>query len=232
MHRKTALKIMLVDDHAVVRSGYRQLLENETGFEVVAEAGDADSAYQTYRAVLPDICIMDIMLPDASGIEALRRIIQICPAAKVLMFTMYSRPAIARQALAAGAMGVLSKDSPPAEMLDAVRSVASGQMYLSHTVAHALASAGISNETHRFDALSPREFEVCHLFLRGMRVEQIARQLNISVKTVSNLLSLVRQKLGVETDIALFQKAAHAGLLDWMLKGITQTNGPPLTNAD
>jgi len=228
----TSLKIMLVDDHAVVRSGYRQLLENEAGFKVVAEAGDADSAYQTFRAESPDICIMDVMLPDASGIEALRRIIQYCPAAKVLMFTMYSRPAIARQALAGGAMGVLSKDSPPAEMLDAVRSVANGQIYLSNTVAHALASAGISNDTQGFDALSPREFEVCHLFLRGMRVEQIARQLNISVKTVSNLLSLVRQKLGVETDIALFQKAAHAGLLDWMLKGIAHSNPTPLTSAD
>jgi len=225
------LKIMLVDDHAVVRSGYRQLLENESGFEVVAEAGDASGAYQTFRTVSPDICIMDIMLPDASGIEALRRIIQICPAAKVLMFTMYSRPAIARQALVAGAMGVLSKDSPPAEMLDAVQSVASGQIYLSHTVAHALASAGISNDSHGFDALSPREFEVCHLFLRGMRGEQISKQLNISIKTVSNLLSLVRQKLGVETDIALFQKAAHAGLLDWMLKGLASTDDTPLTSA-
>ncbi len=216
----TSVRIMLVDDHAVVRSGYRQLLENETGFEVVAEAADADSAYKTFRAVEPDICIMDVMLPDASGIEALRRIIQVCPTARILMFTMYSRPAIARKALASGAMGVLSKDSPPIEMLEAVRSVAAGKTYLSHTVAYALAGAGISNTTDGFDSLSPREFEVCHLFLRGMRVDLIARQLNISVKTVSNLLSLVRQKLGVETDIALFQKAAHAGLLDWMLKGI------------
>lgn len=211
---------MLVDDHAVVRNGYRQLLESEPGFKVIAEAADADSAYQTYRSASPDVCIMDIMLPDASGIEALRRIMKVNPAARVLMFTMYSRPAIARQALTAGAMGVLSKDSPPAEMLIAVRSVANGEIYLSHMVAHALASAGISNDAHGFDSLSPREFEVCHLFLRGMRLEQIARELNISVKTVSNLLSLIRQKLGVETDIALFQKAAHAGLLDWMLKGI------------
>ncbi|MGB7182693.1 MAG: response regulator transcription factor [Burkholderiaceae bacterium] len=224
MARSTVLRILLVDDHAVVRSGYRQLLENETRFEVVAEAGDADGAYQSFRAVSPDICIMDVMLPDASGIEASRRIIQICPSARILIFTMYSRPAIARQALAAGAMGVLSKDSPPAEMLDAVRSVANGRIYLSNTVAHALASVGISNDSHGFDALSPREFEVCHLFLRGMRVEQIARQLSISVKTVSNLLSLVRQKLNVETDIALFEKAAHAGLLDWMLKDIATTN--------
>lgn len=208
------IRVMIVDDHAVVRSGYRRLLEQEDDIEVVAEAETAEAAYHQYREISVDVCIIDIMMPGSSGIEAIRRIRAFDANALILVFTMYSRAAIARQALAAGATAFLGKDSHPTEMLRAVRAVAAGEPYLNHTLAMELALPASRGIPAAFDALSPREFEVCGMYLRGARIDEIGEALKISGKTVSNLLSLVRQKLDVDTDIALIRKAAQAGLLD------------------
>ncbi|MEZ5658571.1 MAG: response regulator transcription factor [Burkholderiaceae bacterium] len=214
MSDPASIRIMIVDDHAVVRSGYRRLLENEPDILVVAEADTGDAAYMRYRRSDIDVCIIDIMMPGSSGIDAIRRIRAVDADARILVFTMYSRAAIARQALAAGATAFLSKDSHPSEMVHAVRAVAAGKPYLSHSLALELTIPSTRGAVGAFDALSPREFEVCSMYLRGARIDDIGENLKISAKTVSNLLSIVRQKLRVDTDIALFRQAAEAGLLE------------------
>lgn len=216
MNATAGLRVMLVDDHAVVRTGYRRLLEFHGGIEIVAEAADADAAYAAYKRVGPDITIMDVMLPGVSGIEATRRIIAFDAAARILVFSMYAQPAIARQAIDAGALGFLTKDCPPDEMLAAVEAVRNGQRYLGARVAQSLALLSLEKRPASFEALTPREFEICNLLLSGRRIEEIAASLSISAKTVSNQLSLARQKLGVDSDVGLAQAAARAGLLPWL----------------
>lgn len=211
----TALTVLLVDDHVVVREGYRRLLEFHGGVEIVAEAADADAAYAAWRRHRPQLTIIDLMLPGVSGIEAIRRIRALDAAARLLVFSMVAQPALARQAIEAGALGYLTKDSPPEEMLAAVEEVRHGRRYLCRPVAQELALMKFDPAAQTFASLSPREFEVCKLLLTGMRIDEIGARLNISGKTVSNLLSLSRQKLGVENDLALAQLAARAGLLDW-----------------
>ncbi len=209
------LTVLLVDDHAVVREGYRRLLEFHGGVEVVAEAADADAAYAAWRRHRPQLTIIDLMLPGVSGIEVIRRIVALDAKARLLVFSMAAQPALARQAIEAGALGYLTKDSPPEEMLAAVEEVRHGRRYLCRPVAQELALTNLDRPSSPFTALSPREFEVCKMLLTGMRIDEIGVRLNISSKTVSNLLSLSRQKLGVENDLALAQLAARAGLLDW-----------------
>lgn len=209
------LTVLLVDDHVVVREGYRRLLEFHGGIEVVAEAADADAAYVAWRRHRPQLTIIDLMLPGVSGIEAIRRIRALDPAARLLVFSMVAQPALARQAIEAGALGYLTKDGPPEEMLAAVEEVRNGRRYLCRPVAQELALMNLDPTARTFASLSPREFEVCKLLLAGMRIDEIGSRLNISSKTVSNLLSLSRQKLGVDSDLALAQLAARAGLLDW-----------------
>lgn len=210
-----SLSVLLVDDHAVVREGYRRLLEYHGGFRIVAEAGDADAAYAAWRRHRPEITILDLMLPGVSGIEAIRRIVAFEDGARILVLSMVAQPALARQAIEAGALGYLTKDCPPEELLAAVEEVSNGRRYLCRPVAQELALMNLDPAARSFAALSPREFEVCQLLLSGMRVEEIGARLNISPKTVSNVLSLARQKLGVGSDLALAQLAARAGLIDW-----------------
>ena len=124
------LTVLLVDDHAVVREGYRRLLEFHGGVEVVAEAADADAAYAAWRRHRPQLTIIDLMLPGVSGIEVIRRIVALDAKARLLVFSMAAQPALARQAIEAGALGYLTKDSPPEEMLAAVEEVRHGRRYL------------------------------------------------------------------------------------------------------
>ncbi|WP_085316147.1 response regulator [Derxia lacustris] len=209
------VRVLLVDDHAVVRSGYRLLLQYQGGYEVVGEAANADEAYLRYRELRPTVTVMDVMMVGASGIEAVRRIVALDADARILVFSMCSQPAIVRQALQAGALGVLTKDSPPEALMTAISAVARGRRHLGSTVAETLALEPYSPGGRQFEMLSPREFEVCRLLLTGMTVERIADELKLSPKTVSNRLSAARQKLEVDSDVAMARLAANAGLIAW-----------------
>jgi len=205
-------KILLVDDHAIVREGYRRLLEEEPGIEVIGEATNAAQACERARALGPDVVVMDIALPGMSGIEATRRMLNDQPRLRVLMFSMYDDAIYARRALEAGALGYLSKASAPEVLVQAIHAVSRGERYLSPDVAANIArSAGQSGKS-KIKTLTPREFEVLRLLVRGETVRSISEKLSLSEKTVANHQSAIREKLGARNSAQLARLAAQLDL--------------------
>ncbi len=202
------LHVMLVDDHAVVRAGYRRLLELEPDCVVSAECGDADSAYALLQQRNPppvDVIVLDLSMPGRSGFDLLRRIALRWPVIRRLVFSMHDSPAMVAQALAAGADGFVTKSSPPEVLVAALRRVAGGaQRVLSPDIADAPAQPA-AQAPHL--ALSPREFEVLQGLVAGDALDTIAERLHLSAKTVSNHQTLIRQKLGVGNAVELLRYA-------------------------
>jgi two-component system, NarL family, invasion response regulator UvrY len=205
--------IMLVDDHAIVREGYRSVLQKQRGLRVVAEAADGAEAYRLFKAVLPDLVIMDLIMPGIGGVETIRRIRQWNPGARILVFTMHQNAAFAVQAIRAGARGYVTKTSPPEALVRAVFDVLDGRIALSPDIDHELALSRLDNETVAADVLTAREFEVLRLLLAEKTTEEIAGTLHLSPKTVANLRYLIKNKLGVGSDIELVLLALRQGLL-------------------
>ena len=212
MNASPAISVFLVDDHSVVREGYRRLLERSSGIQVIGEAANAADAYSEFQRVNPDVVVMDISLPGASGIEAMRRILAREPRAKVLMFSMHEEPIFASRAFQAGALGYVTKASAPEVLVQAVRTVAQGKRYLSADMAQALALQAVGGGAASLSALSNREFEVMRLLVAGDTIAAIAEKLQLSAKTVANHQSAIRQKLGVETSAQLVQLAQRNGM--------------------
>ncbi|MCJ2013603.1 response regulator transcription factor [Methylobacterium sp. J-076] len=208
-----APSILLVDDHPVVREGYRRLIERQPGLIVVAEAETAAAAYRHYKAHAPDLVILDLSLPGPSGIEAIRHIRQWDGAARILVFSMRTGAAVARQAFAAGASGYVSKASPPRELLAAVAAVLRGERAMSADIAGAIAQDEVAGGRTALDELSPRELEILSLTAGGMTAQAIAEALCLSLKTVHNNLSGIRATLGARTDAHLVWIAIGAGLV-------------------
>jgi DNA-binding NarL/FixJ family response regulator len=208
-----AVTVLLVDDHAVVREGYRRLLERSPSIRVVGEAFDAQSAYLAFVEHHPQVTVMDIALPGASGIDALRRIRARQPAAQVLMFSMYEDPVFAARALQAGARGYVTKAAAPQVLVEAVLAVARGEPYLVGRVAQELALRKLGDSADAAERLSPREFEVLRMLVAGQPVSEIARSLGLTAKTVANHQSILRQKLGAGTAVQLLQAAARLGIV-------------------
>jgi DNA-binding NarL/FixJ family response regulator len=207
------VSVLLVDDHAVVREGYRRLLENSASIRVVGEAADAKAAYLAWQNLRPQVTVMDIALPGASGIEALRRIRARDPDARILMFSMYEDPVFAARALQAGARGYVTKAAAPQVLVEAVLAVAMGRPYIVPVVAQELALRNLQREEDVAGSLSPREFEVLRMLVDGQAVHDIARSLGLTAKTVANHQSSLRQKLGAGTAVQLLQAAARLGLV-------------------
>lgn len=196
------VKILLVDDHAVVRTGYRHLLENDSHLRVVGEAANSSEALHRERELAPDVIVLDIALPGVSGIETLRRILMSRPAARVLMFSMYGDAIYASRALREGALGYISKTSAPELLVEGVRAVAEGRRYISPDVSQSIAT--LSSRTNELiQSLSTREHEVLRLLTRGQDLEEIGGQLGLSAKTVANIQSSIKQKLGANTALQL-----------------------------
>ncbi|WP_253713673.1 response regulator transcription factor [Bradyrhizobium sp. WD16] len=204
---------MLVDDHAVVREGYRSLLQKQPGLRVVAEAGDGAEAYRLFKTVRPGLVIMDLSMPGFGGVEAIRRIRQWDAAARVLVFTMHQNAAYAVQAIRAGARGYVTKSSPPNALVRAIFEVLQGKVALSADVDHELALSRIAEAPAATDVLSPREFEILRLLLAEKTTAEIAGTLNLSHKTVANTHYLIKGKLGVASDIQLVLLALRQGIL-------------------
>jgi two-component system invasion response regulator UvrY len=205
--------IMLVDDHAIVREGYRSVLQKQPRLRVVAEAADGAEAYRLFKDTRPDLVIMDLTMPGFGGIEGIRRIRQWDPAARVLVFTMHQNAAFAVQAIRAGARGYVTKMNPPDALLRAVFDVLDGRIALSPDIDHELALSRLADETVAADVLTGREFEVLRMLLAERTTEEIANLLHISPKTVANLRYLIKSKLGVGSDIELVRLALRQGLL-------------------
>jgi DNA-binding NarL/FixJ family response regulator len=207
----TRVRIALVDDHAVVREGYRRLLELEQGFEVVAEFAEADAAYAALSrdGSEVDLAILDLSLPGRSGLELLRRLKLRRPALRMLVFSMHEHPAMVSQCLGVGAEGFVTKSSAPEVLVDAVRRIAGGARALSPDVQGAFGQDEAAPPHMR---LSPREFDVLQSLIHGASVSEISRSLRLSAKTVANYQTLVRQKLGVGNAVELLRYARAHGL--------------------
>lgn len=206
--------ILLVDDHAIVREGYRALLAKQPGLQLVAEAADGVQAYRLYKEHLPDVVITDISLPGISGLEVIRRIRNRCADAKILVFSMHQNPEFVVKAMQAGALGYVTKSSPPEILLRAIREVYAGRHSLSSDIAHALALEKLSSERLALETLTVREFEILRLLVEGSSTEDIANNLSISQKTVCNCHYLIKRKLGVGSDIELMLLAIKLKLVD------------------
>jgi DNA-binding NarL/FixJ family response regulator len=205
--------VLLVDDHAVVREGYRRLLERSGNIDVIGEADAADTALAQFRALAPQVVVMDIALPGVSGVEAMRRMLAEKPATRVLMFSMYEDAIFANRALEAGASGYVTKASAPNVLVEAVLTVARGKPFLSADITQALAQRSALAAAVPADALSAREFEVLRLVVQGLSIADIAKTLGLMPKTVSNHQSAIKQKLGAESAVQLVRIASQLGLV-------------------
>lgn len=206
------INVLLVDDHAVVREGYRRLLERDGNLTVIGEASTLVETLRLNADLSPDVIVLDIALPGVSGIEILRRIVAHRPAARVLMFSMYQDGIYATHAMAAGAFGYLSKASAPELLVHAVRAVAAGQPYISPDVSEAMTTQG-SCAAQLVSALSIRELEVLRLLAHGYGIEEIATRLGLSPKTAANHQSSIKQKLGAGSALQLMLIAQQYGLI-------------------
>jgi two-component system, NarL family, invasion response regulator UvrY len=205
--------IMLVDDHAIVREGYRALLQKQPGLKVVAEASDGAEAYRLYKETKPDLVIMDLTMPGLGGIEAIKRLRQWDATARILVFTMHQNAAYAVQAIRAGARGYVSKSNSPQVLVNAVFDVLQGKVVLSADIDHELALSRIDPRPIATDVLTPREFEILRLQLAEKTTEEIANVLHLSPKTVANTRYLIKSKLGVASDIELVLVALRQGIV-------------------
>ena len=207
------IRVLLVDDHAVVREGYRRLIEKHPGLEVVAEADGAASGYQAFKTSKPDVVVLDISMPGRGGIDLVRQIRQLDSSARILIFTMHASATYAQQAFRAGARGYVTKSSPPDVLVSAIRDVYKGRPALCAEINQIIATSRLCGEVSLIDQLSPREFEILRMILDAKSTNEIASAFNLSPKTVANYHSEIKSKLGVRSDIELVYLSMREGLV-------------------
>lgn len=208
----SAIKVMLVDDHAVARAGYRFMLDYVTGLSVVAEAGSGEEALKLYPSTLPDVVILDLTMPGLGGRETLIRMKSQWPECRILICTMHETAALVDHAMKAGADGYISKNSSPEVLVTAVRRIAQGHKYIDAELAQNVVTGGSRTAHVGLEALSPREFQVLCLFAEGLTGDEIASRLTLSSKTVANNLTVIKEKLQVATTAELIRLAISTGL--------------------
>jgi DNA-binding NarL/FixJ family response regulator len=207
------VRVLLVDDHAVVRAGYRLLLQNAPEIEVVGEADSGELGCRLYAELSPDVVIMDLTLPGIGGLEAIRRIVQRDAKAKVLVFSMHEDILFVEQALAAGARGYVTKSSPPYVLVAAVKDIAAGGQPFAGDIAQRLKYARVRGDSSPLKDLSTREFEIFCLLAEGFSSAEIAKRLSLSHKTVANYGTQLKSKLGVGTVAELARLAIRHGVI-------------------
>jgi DNA-binding NarL/FixJ family response regulator len=201
------VRVLLADDHAVVREGYRRLLELQPDVAVVGECADGESVCAALDGGLAvDVLVLDLSMPGCGGLAVLRHLREAWPQVQVLVFTMHDSATMVAQALGAGAAGFVTKSSAPHELVDALHRVADGERAV---LSRDVAAAGVAHGTR--SPLAPREFEVLQLLAQGCPVDEVGRRLGLSTKTVSNYQTSIRQKLGVSTGIDLLREAQRRG---------------------
>lgn len=205
------VRVVLVDDHEVVRGALRALLDGQEDLEVVAEAGSLRTAKEALAEDSPDVLVLDVNLPDGVSVDALPELRELAPATQVVLLTMERDLSLARKALDAGALGYLFKDAAHLELIESVRAAAAGRKYLPSAV-----SAGLSkgDEEDGKQPLSPREVEVLRLMALGHTNREIGDQLHLSVRTVETHRSHIQQKLGLHTRPELTRYALDNRLID------------------
>ncbi len=208
------IRILLADDHAVVRQGFKMILSAHADMDIVGEAGNGREAIQLAEELRPDVVVMDVAMPELNGIEATRRLASSLPHTRVLALSMHKDSVYVREILRAGARGYLLKDAPAGDLVSAVRAVATGQSYLSPAVSNAVLDDYRKHVTNPIDLLSSREREVLQMLAEGKTNKEIAAVLNLSVYTVDAHRGRIMEKLNVHSINELVRFAVRNGLID------------------
>ncbi len=208
------LRVMLVDDHAVVRGGFKVLLQTWDDVQVVAEADSGEEALRIHDSVAPDVVVMDIAMAGMGGIEAIKRLVAKHPQIRVLALSAHEDTSYSKRAFQAGALGYLSKRTAPEVLVDAIRLVAQGKRFIDPGIAQRMAMQDLSGETDPLALLSPREFEVFMQIARGQSVVAVAETLNLSVSTVGTHVHKIKQKLELTNTSEITLLALRQGLID------------------
>ena len=208
------INVMLVDDHAVVRMGFKMLLESDADIKVIAEAENGEQAIQRFVEFKPHVVVMDITMPGIGGLEAIERILAKDSSAKILVLSAHEDSVHPKRVLNAGAMGYLTKRSAAEEMIKAIRIVATGKKYLEASVAQQMAIQQLSGDQNPVDVLSPREFEVFMALAKGKTTNEIAETLFLSPRTVGTHLYNIKQKLTANNSAEIALIAMRSGLLE------------------
>ncbi|GAB1596177.1 response regulator [Lysobacter claricitrinus] len=211
-----SIRVFIIDDHAIVRTGMRMILSQHTDIDVVGEAESGESALPQIRQLKPDVVLCDVHLPGLSGLEVTERIVRGDYGARVIIVSVLEDGPLPKRMIEAGASGYVGKAGDPHELLRAIRDVALGRKYLASTVAQNLALAGIGGGTSPFDDCSPREIEIALLLVQGLPQQEIARRLSLSPKTVNTHKSRMFEKLGlsISDTVGLARLVAQYGLAD------------------
>jgi DNA-binding NarL/FixJ family response regulator len=205
------INVLLVDDHLVVREGYKQLLE-KANIKVIAEASNGKEAYGLFDTIIPDVTIMDISMPGISGIETIKKVKNKYPKAKILAFSMHDDIIFTTRAIEAGASGYVTKSSAPTVLVEAVRTVFDKRRYISPDLAKKIAINGV-NDMNEIKSLSDREFEVFRLLASGMSLDEISVILSLDYKTIANIQSRIKYKLKIENKSQLILAAIKFNIL-------------------
>jgi two-component system invasion response regulator UvrY len=208
------LTLLLVDDHAVVRSGFKVLLQTWDDVDVVAEANSGEEALPLYTLHRPEVVVMDIAMAGMGGIEAIKRLMALDPQVRILALSAHEDSSYAKRALQAGALGYLSKRTAPEVLIDALRMVARHQRFIDPIIAQRMANQRTDSDTQDIDKLSPREFEVFILLAKGKSVVDISQSLGLSASTVGTHLYKVKLKLQLSNQSEMTLLAMRHGLLD------------------
>lgn len=208
------IRILLADDHALVRQGFSMILSAQPDMEIIGEAGNGREAVELAEKLQPDVVIMDVTMPELNGIEATRRLSTVSPRTRVLALSMHKDAVYVREILRSGARGYLLKDSDDSDLIGAVRSVAKGEGYLSPAVSDAVLTDYRRHVTDPLDLLTSREREVLQMIAEGKTNKEIATTLNLSVYTVEAHRGRVMEKLNLHSTGELVRFALRSGLID------------------
>jgi len=209
------IKVFLVDDHELVRTGIRRILEDVRGIKVVGEAHSGEDAVKWCRTEQADIVLMDMNMPGIGGLEATKKILRFNPDMKVIVLTIHTENPFPTKVMQAGAAGYLTKGAGPDEMVNAIRMVQSGQRYLSPEIAQQMALSQFTpNSENPFKELSERELQIMMMITKGEKVTDISEQLNLSPKTVNSYRYRLFSKLNISGDVELTHLAIRHGILD------------------
>lgn len=216
MTSQSPIRVLLVDDHQIVREGCRRLLQAESDIEVIAEASSGELACRQYDSYQPDVVVMDLSLPGIGGIETTKRILSHHPQAQVVIFTMHENPVLVQKAIKIGAKGFLNKATTRVKLAEAVRTVMKGEIYIESGTALSIATDHMSGVSNPLANLSDRELDIFQLITTGKSTAEAAEILHLSPKTVSNHSSRIKKKLGASSMAELIRLAIDAKIVTTM----------------
>jgi DNA-binding NarL/FixJ family response regulator len=213
--KRVPIRVLLADDHAVVRAGYRFLMENAADIAVIGEATSGEEAIAAYAASRPDVLVLDISMPGIGGMETIRRLKSQFPGVRILMCSMHENPVMIERALQAGACGYISKNSSPEALITAVRRIAAGDVYIDAELAQAMVLQQTRDRVASLGGLSAKELEILRMFAEARSLEDIAEALSLSHKTIANYMTQIKDKLQVSSSAELVRLAIRQQLVSW-----------------